>query len=301
MNRREFARAAGGSLLSLAAPAATGTFRFAVIADTHIIDEFYSGPEGNSEDSESIFRTSERLTAVRDHLQSLQPAIERVFVCGDFFHNYPSTERDFYERCKTRIDNAKALIDSFRMPVHPGFGNHDYAVPKISREMSHELFKKKLGVDPYYSVEHKGVRFVHLNNFLGATWDPDSPKYKKDTGSLGEPQLDWFETELRKRQPTFVFLHYPLLNIAASERADYGLLQLLRRYRETVQLVVAGHWHKWVEFGRTFGPPHQVIASTRYDSNAYLIVEVDPGRGTHRLLNLDVVDWNTHYSRPWRA
>ena len=34
------------------------------------------------------------------------------------------------------------------MPVHIGFGNHDYAVPGVSREASHELFRCKLGVKP---------------------------------------------------------------------------------------------------------------------------------------------------------
>jgi hypothetical protein len=32
-------------------------FRFAVISDTHIIDEFYKGPESNQLDSESVFQT----------------------------------------------------------------------------------------------------------------------------------------------------------------------------------------------------------------------------------------------------
>jgi hypothetical protein len=42
------------------------------------------------------------------------------------------------------------------------------------------------------------------------------------------------------------------------------------------------------------------MAATRYDPNAYLIVEVDARAGTHRLLNLDLVDWNTHFSQPYR-
>lgn len=45
-------------------------------------------------------------------------------------------------------------------------------------------------------------------------------------------------------------------------------MPLLKMYKSTVHLVAAGHWRKWVEFGRTFGPPHQVISSTRYGPNA---------------------------------
>ena len=39
------------------------------------------------------------------------------------------------------------------------------------------------------------------------------------------------------------------------------------------------------------------MAATRYDPNAYLIVDVDTKTAKHKLLNLDLVDWNTHYSK----
>jgi hypothetical protein len=55
-----------------------------------------------------------------------------------------------------------------------------------------------------------------------------------------------------------------------------------------------------LQFDRTFGPEHLVIAATRYDPDAYLIVEVDRKAATHRLLNLDRVQWKTHYSDPFR-
>ena len=66
------------------------------------------------------------------------------------------TRREFIQKNHTRIDRAKALTDGFRMPVHVGFGNHDYAVPQVSREASHELFRRKLGIKPYYAVDHRG-------------------------------------------------------------------------------------------------------------------------------------------------
>ena len=296
--RRTFLSLAGAVLPSLASPA-PNTFRFAVIADSHIIDPFYKGPEGNPEDTESIFQTSNRLTAARDFLNALHPAPEKVFLVGDYFHNYPSTDIDFYFQNETRLDLAKRITDKFRMPVHVGFGNHDYGVPRISREASHELFRRKFDVKPYYSVEHKGWKFVHLNNFLGATWTPGDAAFNKQIGSLGEEQLNWFEAELREHKPTFVFVHFPLTIVRPAERADYGLHPLVKRYRENIQLIVSGHWHRWFEFGRSFGPQHLVMAATRYDPNAYLIVDVDTKAMTHQLLNLGLVDWNTHFSKPY--
>jgi hypothetical protein len=296
--RRTFLSIGGAALPCLAAPP-SNTFRFAVIADSHIIDSMYKGPEGNAEDTESILQSAERLSSARDVLNALKPAPEIVFLVGDYFHNYPSPDIDFYFQNETRLDIAKKITDGFRMPVHIGFGNHDYDVPRVSRELSHELFRRKFSVKPYYSVEHKGFKFVHLNNFLGSTWAPGHPAFKKDTGSLGEGQLNWFEGELREHKPTFVFIHYPLTIVQPMERADYGLHPLVKRYRDNIQLIVSGHWHRWFEFGRSFGPQHLVMAATRYDPNAYLIVDVDAKAMTHELINLNLVDWNTHYSKPY--
>jgi hypothetical protein len=174
LSRRRFIHASGGlltlpSFLDARALADTSKFYFAIIADTHIIDEFYKGPESNPEDTESMFKTRERLISARDTINALQPAMEEVFLVGEY-----------------------------------------------------------------------------------------------------------------------------------SERADYGLLPLLEKHRETVQRVISGHWHRWFEFGRSYGPQHLVMAATRYDENAYLIVEADTRAVSHQLLNLDLVDWNTHFSKPYR-
>jgi len=275
------------------------TFRFAVLADTHIIDGFYKGPEGNPLDTESIFLTQERLQAARGVINAIDPPVDLAFVCGDFFHNYPSPDWDFYFENFTRLDNAQALIQGFRMPVYPGFGNHDYDVPDISRAFSHELFRIKFGVAPYYAVEHRGWKFLHVNNFLGDTWDPASPRYNRDLGSLGEEQLLWLEAQLRERKPTFVFLHYTLPLVLPREVADFGLHPLLRAHQDTVQMVVAGHTHLWVPLGNLFGPLHMIAASTRYDGDSFLVFEADTVSQTWEILAAERCELFTHYSGPF--
>lgn len=303
LTRRGFIQATGAGLIAwpsfLEARSDGDTFHVGLIADTHIIDGFYRGPESNPEDTESILKAEERLTAARSVLNSLTPALELVFLVGDYFHDYPSTDLEFYFANSTRIDRAKALTDGFRAPVHVGFGNHDYAVPKVSRELTHELFRRKLGLRPYYALDHRGCKFIHVNNFLGATWEVGHARFDRSQGSLGEEQLLWLDAQLSQRMPTFVFVHFPLSVIARNEHTDLGLHTLLQRHAATVQRVISGHWHRWVDAGREFGPPHLVMASTRYDPNAYLVVEIDAKSATHRLLNLDLVEWNTHFSRPY--
>jgi hypothetical protein len=306
INRKQFLRVAGASAASLAIrPFAWATpdsskFYFAVIADTHIIDKYYKGPETNQEDTDSLFKAEERLISARNLINSLQPRMEKVFLVGDYFHNYPSPDLDFYFQNETRLDRAKAVTDGFQMPFHAGFGNHDYAAGVVSRENSHELFRRKFGLKPYYSVEHRGWKFIHLNNFLGDTWTKGNAMFNPAMGSLGEEQLNWFEAELRENKPAFVFIHYPL-TIVAEEAKDYGVHFLIKKHRDSIQRVVSGHWHRWFEFGRSFGPQHLVIGATRYDQNAYLIVEADTKAVRHELLNLGLVDWNTHYSKPYKS
>jgi hypothetical protein len=311
LTRRQFSSIAAGtvassltrSLWAREASLNSGSryFHFALIADTHIIDNFYvKGSENGVEDNESILVTTPRFTAARDLVNSLRPAIEQTFIIGDLFHNYPSTDYDFYFNNTTRVDNAKAIVDGFKMPVHIGWGNHDYDVRRVPREMSHRLFKAKFNTPPYSVVDYKSYKFVHLNNFLGSTQDNTAAEFNPAIGSLGEEQLHWFEAQLQQRKPTFVLIHYPLMAVSATEFGDYGLHPLLRKYADTIQLVVSGHVHKWIDFSHTYGPQHYIMAATRYDPNAYMLMEVDTKLATWRFINADLVQWSTHYSQPYR-
>ena len=312
MDRRQFATLAGASLGSLLtqklwaeqarAAASSHKFYIALVADTHIIDNYYvKGSENGVEDNESILVTTPRLVSARDLINSLNPAIEQVFLIGDYFHNYPSTDYDFYFKNTTRLDNAKAITDGFKMPVHLGFGNHDYDVHRVPREMSNRLFKAKFNADPYSVLDYKGCKFIHLNNFLGTTQDRTSSSFNPNIGSLGEEQLHWFEAQLQQGRPTFVFIHYPLIQDLPAEFGDYGLQPLLHKYKDTIQLVVSGHMHKWIDFAHTYGPQHYVMAATRYDPNAYMLLEIEATHGTWRFMNADLVEWSTHFSQPYRA
>ncbi len=307
MNRRDFTTLATASLLTRELWAkevrpASGTFYVALIADPHIIDDFYvKGSENGVEDNESILLTTPRLVAARDLINSLSPRIEQVFLIGDYFHNYPSTDYDFYFKNKTRLDNAKQITDAFKAPVHLGFGNHDYDVRRVPREMSHRLFEAKFKAKPYSVLDYKETKFIHLNNFLGSTQDNTAKDFNPALGSFGEEQLHWFEAQLEEKKPTYVFVHYPLLMTQATEFGDYGLQPLLSKHKDTVQLVVSGHVHKWLDFAHTYGPQHFGMAATRYDPNAYMLLEIDSRKNTWRFINADLVNWSTHYAKPYRA
>jgi 3',5'-cyclic AMP phosphodiesterase CpdA len=279
-------------------------FYIAAIADTHIIDPMYNGHEDTPEDTESLFHTSVRMIAARDALNGFSdrflPHIDHVIHLGDCFHDYPSNDYDFYFKQRTRVDGFKTILDGFHAPTHLLLGNHDYGLPGVSREFTHRLFREKYGAAPYASFDHKGWKFLQLNCFLGETWNSRSAFYDQGIGSLGEEQLQGVEAQLAEGKPTLIFIHYPLWIVAPTEIKDFGLHPLLRRHRETIKLVVSGHWHKWVDFAHTFGPQHYVMAATRYDEDAYMLLEIDRLTQSCRFVNARCVDWATHSSSPYR-
>lgn len=309
-SRRSFLQILGG--LGVAAPAGlltppgiiaaptTSSFRFAVIADTHIIDDFYTGPERNALDTATVKQSRESLIRTRTAIHALHRAPDMVFLVGDYFHDYPSQDYDFYFKNVTRIDHAKAITDRFKMKVYPGFGNHDYDVPNLDRSFSHRLFAQKLGVKPYYAVDHKGCRFLMLNNFLGETWNAANKEaFKKGVGSFGEEQLQWVEAQLAARKQTFVFTHFPLSSVAPTEVKDFGLYPLMKKYAGNIHFITAGHWHRWHDFKTEYGPQHYVMGATRYDADSYMVVDVDVKAATWEIRNRHCFHWDTRDTDPF--
>ena len=292
-------------LTGLTPPQSQTPFLFAVVSDTHVIDAFYKpGSENGVEDNDSILHANERLLAARDTINKIQLGdgrkVEHIFIPGDCFHNYPSADYDFYQQNHTRIDIFKESVDGFHAPVHLNWGNHDYDVPRVYREMSHRLFREKLKSEPYSVVDDRGFRFIHLNNFLGGTWDSTSKDFNKAVGSLGETQLQWAEAQFATRKPTVVFIHYPLWIVQPTEVADFGLHPLLRKYQDSIQVVISGHWHKWLDFAHTYGPQHTVTAATRYDPHSWMLWDAAPRTGAVRWLARSLADWSTHYATAYQ-
>ncbi len=285
------------------AAAAAAKVRVAVLADTHIIDDYYVGPENTPIDTESIFHTKERFETVRATINALEPPAQAVFIAGDFIHNYPSSQYEFFFTHMTRWDVAKNIVDGFRMPVYPGLGNHDYDVPDVPRELTHRIFKDKIGKDPYYAVRLAGWKVLMLDNMLGVTWDTTSPRYDSDQGSFGKEQLAWLDHDLAEGVPSILVFHFGLFLIAKHETDDPAmpdLFALLEKHKATVKLVLGGHTHTWLDFSEDFGVRHFLLGGTRYDADNYALLDLDPS-GTVEVVNWSAFGWVTMEADPWPA
>lgn len=281
---------------------ATSVFRFAVIADSHIIDEYYEGPESNALDTESILKANQRFEHAANKLNTLndemEPGLDMVFHLGDLIHEFAMDDPQFVMNNRTSVDIAAEMFDSLDMPLHYCLGNHDYDLD-VGLDFTHGLFPEVFGGDVYYSVDHRGWKFVMLNNFLGASWEPNSDVFDTDLGTLGEEQLQWFEGELQQGMPTMVFVHFPLAMISDDEFGDFNAQTLIRQYSDTISTVITGHWHRWMDFGTTFGPRHFAMGSTRYDRDAYIIAEVDLATDELSFLNENLWEWRDISSEPY--
>jgi len=276
-------------------------FRFAIVADSHIIDPFYDGRESNQLDTESLQFAESRLRSAFEVMNRLDPKPEFVIHVGDVIHNYPSNEFDFFFENRTRLDIMADLQATLEMPLYAAYGNHDYRIGQVTRAFTEELFEIKLGMQRYVSVDHAGWKFIVLNNFLGATNEEGHEKYNPSIGSFGEEQLQWLEAQLEEGMPTFVFLHYAIGLCDAFEFADLSLPSLLMRYRDTIRYVIAGHTHRWLELGDQFGPPHMIMGATRYDEDCYIVVDVNIAEGSYTFANRDQWGMFSLYSEPFEG
>jgi 3',5'-cyclic AMP phosphodiesterase CpdA len=284
-------------------PQPAGTFNFAVIADPHIIDDFYPpGPDNGDLNIGSLFETRENLAHVRDHINLLNETLplDFVLVAGDLFHNYPKREEDWdwYMETRTRMDIAREILDGLHMPWYWTPGNHDYDVPSISREFSHRLFKEKYGTAPFYALEHKGWRFLACNSQVGETWDPESPLYNKSKGSFGAEQLLWVEEQLALGQPTVAFWHHPFFVCATEETGGANILSILET-RDNLLMSFTGHTHLWMNAEPVFQYRTRTVGSTRYDRDAYLIVQAHGETRSLEYLNDTCIQWGTNWSDPY--
>jgi predicted phosphodiesterase len=288
-----------GSDLAQADTAAPRKFRFAIVADTHVIDEWYEGPENSPLDTESMQFTNVRYTSARDRIRGLQTPVDFVVHVGDLIHDYPFDSIDYMWENRTRLDIAAEISLGFGVPFHMVLGNHDYDFRNAPRERTREIFADKLGIQPWSSFDHQGWKFVMLDCYYGPTFDINASTYTGDNGTFGEEQLQWLEAELEQGKPTFIFLHMMMTLIQETEIADLGLHSLLRRYRDQIQYVVAGHTHRWLLFGNEFGPKHMVMGATRYDEDCFIVCEVDPAAGTYTFLNEATWQEASVYAERW--
>ena len=221
-------------------------FRFAVIADTHIIEK--DAPAIDGYDQETVQLSVKRLAHIVRKLNQLSP--DFVIHLGDITH--PRPDHPAYN------DSAKAFYEVFNnvgCPVYLVAGNHDigqkhYSGVPIHPEMSQGFVNNKMIAayeeqfqKHFFSFEHESCLFVVINGMvLNSGLDCE------------KEQREWLETLLARNsgKRLFVFSHYPLYLSDADEAVNFDntdlpgrrwLLDLFSNYK--VEAFFSGHVHNF--------------------------------------------------------
>jgi len=278
--------------------------RVVVMSDTHVIGPQYTTPDENSPaDNESIFLTPERVMAMRDTINAMEPRPEAVFITGDVIHAaHHSMDPAWYDDNDNAHSVARQLFDGFDMPVHVLMGNHDYetgcgnAPDDYPKALSEDLFRRFFDAEPYYAVEVGGTKFYLLNGQQGRTWDPEDPACDSDLASFGAAQLDWLDTELADGKPAVVMSHYMGLLWDLGESPN---IEDTMDAHDNVQLYLGGHTHRWVDLSTFFEAPQYVLGPARYDPDNFWVLDLDPA-GPVTIIDRDKAVWYNSCASTYR-
>lgn len=225
VNRRNFVQLAGlGGVVFASglhrawgrAPAKQPDFYFVQLSDVHW---GFSGPAINPD-------AGGTLTKAVAAVNQLESPPDFVVFTGDLTHMTP----DAAER-RRRLNEFRGLVGALNVKtLYFMPGEHDAAADR--GEAYQEIFGPT-----HYGFEHKGIRFITLDNVS----DP--------AGQIGEAQLQWLEGELKPLshdQPIVIFTHRPLFDLAPEwdwmTKDGAAALDLLMPYKYVT--VFYGHIHQ---------------------------------------------------------
>lgn len=256
----------GTELSSSDGNGATNPFAFIVLSDIHVRlpgqpdDEIYDN-QGN--------------------LDNLRGAIERinsdywnadfVAVTGDLVGNlYSEDPEDYLNGSPNPAETFHQMMESLIPPSHVALGNHDYlkgfdsvtleGIGTTDIAAIEAVWRKVLGIEPYYGFTHKGINMIFLNSNRGPLRDEicrGSTMETFCTGSFDAEQLAWFEEKLQEGLPAILFVHHPPHTDDAGTGwtfyhsfridPDDPFYPLTEQYKHTIVAIFVGHGHRWKE------------------------------------------------------
>ncbi len=167
---------------------------------------------------------------------------------------------DFIDKDFKNFDVVIPIYNQLTIPKYHVLGNHDFSVEDNKKEMVY----KKLGMpSKYYDFAINGWRFVVLdgNDISFHAYPGNTGKYKmadeyykllrikspKWNGAVGEKQISWLETVLKKAtkngEKVALFCHFPVYpeNIHNLWNAQ-EIITLIEHY-PNVKVYINGHNH----------------------------------------------------------
>jgi 3',5'-cyclic AMP phosphodiesterase CpdA len=253
-------------------PEPEAPFEIVILSDIHLrIPGF---PDDGFFDNQ---RNLANLMLTVDLINETHTDADFVAVTGDLVGCLFSEDPDDYlSGSDNPPERCKYLLDHLVLPYHTTLGNHDYHVGFDPAAQAHipardpasveAVWKKVLGMDPYYAFVHKGIQMIFLNSNRGLSMSvpcTDSGMETLCMGSFDVQQMDWLEERLESPEPAILFCHHPPVN--HEQTLDDIIVELMfssgmsidindrfydiaAAYRDKILAVFSGHWHMWREY-----------------------------------------------------
>lgn len=239
-------------------------FQVVIISDVHVRipgnpdDQLYDN-QGNLENAGIAIDIINRNYSFADF------AVVTGDLVGCLFSEDPG---DYRPGADNPAERFKQIFDRLLLPYHITLGNHDYHIDFDTSLNEHvttstiidveSVWKKVLGVAPYYAFIHKGVQMIFLNSCRGWTISEPCPGFEVETlcrGSFDPVQMNWLESRLKRREPSVLFSHHPpvkkgesvesvVFNNFAIEPED-RFYTIADQYKDKILAMFAGHLHIW--------------------------------------------------------
>jgi 3',5'-cyclic AMP phosphodiesterase CpdA len=186
----------------------TGSFRFALITDTHL-------KQTDPRNEATLRQTVKDLNA--------QNNLDFVIVSGDV-----ADKGD-----RPSLLKAKQLLDSLKMPYYAIPGNHDTRYCKTTTSTFDSVF-----VQHHFSFTHKGFFFIGFNTGQGNS---------NNKGHVNQKEFNWIDKQLSKippKQPVVAITHFPIVTIQVDDSAQ--IVNHLLKYN--IKAILGGHYHRNAAF-----------------------------------------------------
>ena len=290
-------------------------FRFVVISDTHV-----RLPGNKDADHYDPEKNLDNLDEAVDTINAEYSDADFVAVTGDLagclFSEDPN---DYGSGTDNPADTFRTKMENLVMPYYPVLGNHDYqkdyddeleeGINTDDIEAIESVWKSVLGIDPYYSFVHKGVRMLFLNSNRGSARTNLCATCSVEsfcTGSFDEDQIAWLEDELSQDEPIIIFMHHPPYTDNSEENL-YALTPtfyveegddfytVTESAADKIMAVFVGHGHLFVrDTLHTTIPVYETssIGDTNGNGQNIHVIDVDPAEET---IFFDVVSEDAMY------
>lgn len=271
-------------------------FQFIVISDLHV--RLPGNPDDVNYDAQ---KNLDNLTYIINRINSDYNNADFVVTTGDLVGClFSENTADYGTGTDTTAEHYKSMIDTLIMPIYSVLGNHDYqksynsglseGVSSQDRAAIEAVWKKVLGIDPYYSVLHKGVRLIFANSNRGDHYTDVC--YGKNaeagcTGSFDTEQIAWLRTELANSEPAIIFFHHPPITdnrliryfgiLSYLVEGSDDLYDVVTENQEKILGIFVGHGHVWAkdEIGQVPVYETGAIGDGNADKDNIHIVEVN--------------------------